>query len=254
MQTLTGNSRNSRQQNLDVQYRDNLFESSFTARNSFNKSDKNSSQQFNLGFNTAIACVGSSCAASSPITDSFALVTGPSNQTAPIALSNNNLRFLYSDGNDSGLPDNYSALISGNGKKAVVSLNSYQTQNINVDEGTLPNGYDSEKTEFSMFPKYHQGFLLKAGGEPATTLNGMLYDPENKALGFKGGQWISESGGKTIALFSNKGGRFRVTSVPAGKYKLELFDYPDMEPININVPNTQGKVHDIGNLIIKTPN
>ena len=246
--------KDSRQEHLDIQYRNTQFETKFTARNRYNKGSKNTSQQVNLGFNTALACVGSSCATSYPINDSFALVSGPSNQTAPIAISNNNLRFRYSDGNDTGLPDNYNALIPGKGKKAVVRLESYRSQNINIDEGTLPNGYDTEKTEFSVFPKYHQGFLLKAGGEPATTLDGMLFDDENKPLSLKGGQWIPENEGKIVAFFSNKGGRFRVTSIPPGQYKLELFDFPDMKPIQINVPDTKGKVHDIGNLIISTPN
>ena len=246
--------KNSKQQLLDVQYRNNLFESKLTARNRTTNGTGRSSQQLNLGLNTSLACVGGSCATSYPINDSFALVSGPSNQTQPIALSNNGLRFRYSDGNDTGLPDNYSALIPGKNKKAVVRLESYRTQNINVDEGTLPNGYDSEKTEFSVFPKYHQGFLLKAGGEPATTLDGMLFDDLNNVLSFKGGQWIPMNKGKAVAFFSNKGGKFRVSSIPAGKYKLELFDYPDMNPIQIDVPQTNGKIHDIGNLIIKTPN
>ncbi|MGK0271225.1 MAG: outer membrane usher protein [Cocleimonas sp.] len=243
-----------RQENLDIQYRNTNFESKFTARNTMNKGSNSSSQQFNVGFNTAIACVGGSCASSYPINDSFALVSGPSNQTSPIAISSNGLRFRYSEGNDTGLPDNYSALITGKGKKAIVRLDSYRTQNINIDEGTLPIGYDSEKTEFSVFPKYNQGFLLKAGGEPATTLDGMLFDDQNNFLSFKGGQWVPVNDGKIVAFFSNKGGKFRVTSIPAGKYKLELFDYPDMEPISISVPDTKGKAHDIGKLIIKTPN
>lgn len=245
----------SKQQHLDIQYRDKNFETKFTARNRSSNGSK-STQTINIGLNTAIACLGAGCATTYPINDSFALVTGPSNQTKPIALSNNGLRFRYSDGNDTGLPDNYTALIPGKGKKAIVRLESYRTQSINIDEGTLPNGYDTEKTEFSVFPKYHQGFLVKAGGEPATVLDGMLYDDQNKVLSFKGGQWIpnDEEKGKAVAFFSNKGGIFRITAIPAGKYKLELFDYPDMEPIHINIPDTKGKPHNIGKLIIKTPN
>ena len=245
----------STQQQLDFQYRDRNFESKFTARNRSSNNSK-STQTINLGFNTAIACLGIGCATTYPINDSFALVTGPSNQTKPIALSNNGLRFKYSDGNDTGLPDNYTALIPAKGKKAVVRLESYRVQNINIDEGTLPDGYNTEKTEFSVFPKYHQGFLVKAGGEPATVLDGMLLDEQKKALPFKGGQWVplNDEKGKAVAFFSNKGGFFRITSIPAGKYKLELFDYPDMKPIHIDVPDTKGKAHNVGNVVIKTIN
>ena len=243
-----------RQQNLNLSYRNSNFVSKLTARNKYSQSNDHYSQDLDIGFDTSIACVGVSCGTSYPISDSFALVSGPSNQKQPIAISSKSNRFRYSDGNDTGLPDNYTALIPKKGRKAVVSLDSYRYQNINIDEGTLPNGYDTEKTEFEVFPSYHQGFLVKAGGEPATTIDGMLYNDQKKVLGFKGGQWIPENKGKTVAFFSNKAGRFRVTSIPAGKYKLELFDYPDMQPIHINVPDTKGKIHDVGDLIIKTPN
>ena len=74
----------------------------------------------------------------------------------------------------------------------------------------------------------------------------------NKLLGFKGGQWLPLNGeGSTIAFFSNKAGRFRVTSIPSGEYRLELFDFPDMQDINIKVPDKKGSVHDLGELTIK---
>lgn len=257
-----------RQQNLNLQYRHNRFESTFAAHNRYSMSDSDNTQQLTVGFNTSLACVGGNCATSYPINDSFALVTGPSNQEAPIAINNGNNRFRYSEDNDTGLPDNYTALIPGKGDSAIVRLDSYRYQNINIDESTLPNGYDTEKTEFEVLPKYHQGFLIKAGGEPQTILDGMLVDTANKPLGFKGGQWIPVSSAvnneandagtidaknkeaKTIAFFSNKAGRFRVISMPAGTYKLELFDYPDMNDIQISVPDLKGKVHQVGNLII----
>ena len=239
-------------QSLDLTYRDPSFETKFTAKNRDTKHNNENYQHLSIGFNSSLACVGGSCATSYPIHDSFALVSGPSNQTTPIAINEGINRFKYSDGNNTGLPDNYTALIKSKKSKAVVRLESYRFQSINIDESTLPSGYDIEKTEFEVFPRYHQGFLIKAGGEPSTILNGLLRDDEGKKLGYKGGQWVPASKkGKTIAFFSNKAGRFRIISIPAGKYKLELFDYPDMEAINITVPDLKGKVHDIGDLVIR---
>ena len=239
----------SKQQNFNMSYRDINFESSFSARN--RKSNNTNSQQINIGFNSSIACVGKHCATSYPIEDSFALVSGPSNQKGAIAINRDSSKFRYSDGNDSGLPDNYDALIPHKNRKAVVRLDSYRFQNINIDESTLPDGYDIEKTEFEVFPRYHQGFMIKAGGEPATILNGILVDKENNPLGYKGGQWVTiKEEGKTIAFFSNKIGRFRIMSIPAGKYKLALFEYPDMKTIHVAVPDLKGKVHDIGSVKI----
>ncbi len=242
---------NSRQQNLDLSYRGDTFEASLIARNSQSLNDKNNLQRLNVGFNTSIACVGSHCARSNPIDDSFALVSGPTNQNRPIAINNGNQKFRYSGGGNDSLPDNYVALIPNKGTNAVVNLESYRYQSINIDESTLPNGYDTEKTEFEVFPRYHQGFVIKAGGEPSTILAGNFISTENKPLGFKGGQLvpINESG-KTIAFFSNKAGLFRITSIPAGSYKLHLFDYPDMQDIAVKVPDLKGQVHDLGKLVI----
>ena len=240
----------SNEQKLDLRYRHTNFETNLIARNQLDKDNKNS-QQLNIGFNTSIACIGSKCASSYPISDSFALITGPSNQERPIAVNNGQTKFYYSN-EDATLPDNYTTLINKKGSAAVVPLESYRYQNINIDESTLPSGYDAEKTEFEVFPRYHQGFMVKAGGEPATTLAGELISTGHKPLGFKGGQWVSlKNKGKTIAFFSNKAGLFRVTSIPAGRYKLELFDYPDMKEIIINVPDKKGGLYDVGKLVVK---
>ncbi len=242
---------NSKYQNLDVQYRQPSYEAKFNARNRNSKNNSSQNQEFHIGLNTGIACVGLECAQTLPIQDSFALVSGPSNQTQPIAINNNNNRFKYSGNNASGLPDNYTTLIPSKDQKAVVSLESYRFQNINIAESTLPFGYDTEKTEFEVFPRYHEGFLIKAGGEPATIIDGMLVDKNKQPLGFKGGQWVPQNKeGKVIAFFSNKAGRFRVSSIPPGRYSLQLFDYPDLQNIYISVPDTKGKVHQIGNILI----
>ena len=236
---------------LDARYRGTNFETQFSAHDTKSVNSRSHTQRLNVGFNSSIACVGKECASSYPINDSFALVKGPSNQKNPIAVKNGYGSFKYSDSSNSNLPEDYTSLIPANGKNAVVPLESYRYQNINIDESTLPDGYDSEKTEFEVFPRYHQGYAIKAGGEPATILDGELVNTAKKPLPYKGGQWVPISGkGKTIAFFSNKAGRFRIASIPTGRYKLELFDYPDMRPINVYVPNKKGQIHDVGALVI----
>ena len=247
----TIHSDNSNDIKLDARYRDTNYETQLSAHDTKSTNSNSHTQRLNVGFNSSIACVGKECATSYPINDSFALVKGPSNQKNPIAVKNGYGRFRYSDNSNSNLPENYTSLIPANGKNAVVPLESYRFQNINIDESTLPNGYDSEKTEFEVFPRYHQGYAIKAGGEPSTILDGELVDTAKKPLAYKGGQWIPISGkGKTIAFFSNKAGRFRIASIPMGRYKLELFDYPDMRTINVYVPNKKGQVHDVGALVV----
>ncbi len=254
----------SNRQRATFSYRNVNYETKLSAINiknlSANSSTNSSSnpsakgnQQINLGINTSLACIGIKCATSYPINDSFALVGGPSNQNKPIAVNKGQGQFSYSDNNETGLPDDYLSVISGKQKNAVLPLESYRFQNINIDETALPDGYDSEKTEFEVFPRYHQGFLVKAGGNPATRVSGALIDKNKKILAYKGGQWVPlNKDGKTIAFFSNKIGQFRMNSVPAGRYKLELFDYPDMNSIVVTIPDKKGQLHELGNIIIAT--
>jgi len=181
-------------------------------------------------------------------------VSGPSNQDKPIALKTGYGQFHYSDNSNSTLPDNYTALISHKESHAVLPLAHYQLQRIHIDAATMPLGYDPGKTEYEVYPEYQQGFIFKAGGEPGVIVDGVIKDTQGNIVSFKGGQWTPmNEQDKAIAFFTNKVGRFRLVSVPPGSYKLELFDYPDMEVVEVIVPGKNGTIHDIGEISISSP-
>ena len=225
------------------------FESRFSASNRHLATG--TQQTIQLGVNTSLACAGKECALSYPIEDSFALVGGPKNQKQGIALNSGNRRFVYSDDEDSILPQNYTALIKKAGHKAIIHLDDHHKQRIAVDEISLPFGYDPTKTEFQVFPKYHQGFNFNVGGEPGTIVDGILVDKDNKPLGFKGGQWVSvKNKDKAIAFFSNKAGRFRIPSISPGQYSLDLHDYPSMQTVVVSIKNEEKGIQNVGNITI----
>ncbi|WP_022953564.1 fimbria/pilus outer membrane usher protein [Leucothrix mucor] len=225
------------------------FESHFSA--SHLSSDSLNQQRLQVGVNTSLACAGEDCAITYPIEDSFALVGGPKNQKQAIALNTGNRRFVYSEDEDSMLPISYAALIPTRDSKAVIHLDDYQTQRITVDEVSLPFGYNPEKTEFEASPGYHHGFSFDVGGEPGTVVDGVLVDKDGKPLAYKGGQWIStKNKDKAIAFFSNKAGRFRVPSMVSGSYRLELHDYPNMAPVEVDISMQDNGVQDLGNVAI----
>ncbi|RVU84733.1 hypothetical protein EOL70_10805 [Leucothrix sargassi] len=209
-------------------------------------------QQIQVGLNTSLACAGKECAITYPVEGSFALVGGPKNQDKPIALNTGNRRFIYADDEDSILPISYTALIPARGRKAVIHLDDYERERITVDEITLPFGYDPEKTEFETLTGFHHAFSFNVAGEPGTIVDGILVDTDGKPLGFKGGQWISkENKEKAIAFFSNKSGRFRIPSMPAGKYRLELHDYPKMQSLEVNIVSQEDGVQRLGDVTVR---
>jgi outer membrane usher protein FimD/PapC len=240
---------NSSEERLEGSIAMEKFESHFSL--SHFETGSSNQQRLQVGINTSLACAGEDCALTYPVDNSFALVGGPKNQKQPIALNTGNRRFVYADDEDSTLPINYAALISVGGQKAVIHLDDYERQRITVDEIALPFGYDPEKTEFETKSGFHHGFSFDVGGEPGTIVDGILVDVDGKPLGFKGGQWVSTTNkDKAIAFFSNKSGRFRIPSVVAGSYRLELHDYPKMEPVEVKILTKENGIQDLGKVTV----
>ncbi len=234
---------NNQQISAETHYRTHQFETRIDAQ------QNTLSQQLNIGINSSLLCANSTCSFSYPVNDSFALVKAPANQDKPIAIKNDYGKFHYPDDSDSELPDNYNALIKNKNFPAVVLLQAYKYQRISIDEGGLPFGYDPEKTEFEFIPRYHSSYTLIAGGKSGTVVTGTLVNQKKEAMGFKGGQWVAEKeGGKIIAFFTNKTGRFHLPSVPAGNYQIELFDHPTMKKLRVSIPEKQADIHSLGEL------
>ncbi len=240
-----------RQHELDMNYRNPHFASRVQVNASQTKNTSNNNSQdktkFNIGFNTSLLCAGTSCASSYPIQDSFAIISAPKNSKKPIAVNQGRGQFVYSQDNQGDLPDNYHSVINGRFRPAVLHLDSYQKQHINVDETNLPAGYNPNKTEFELFPSYRSGTHIQAGGELGVTVEGLLSSKNNKPLSLQGGQLISSNDkNKSIAFFTNSIGKFRIHSVPAGRYTLMLFHNKNFKTLNINVPkNKTGGIFNI---------
>jgi outer membrane usher protein len=203
-----------------------------------------------LKLNTAVAFAGKNLAISPPIRDSFAIVKAPKNQSTsakPIAVNKGQASFIREKGGE--LPDNYQNLIGKNGSAAVIELTDYHQTTINVDSTALPIGSDPDETEFKLQPGYHQGYVLTAGGLAGVILDGSLVDEQGHTLGLKGGQLqpsdSDNPSNKAIPFFTNQTGRFRLPSVPPGRYKLELFDYDAPVLPVIHVPNKVGEIVDL---------
>jgi outer membrane usher protein len=240
--------------NANISYRGEIAEMGFSQ--SVTKSKRGSKQyraRSNLRAKTALSFADGQFAISKPIRDSFAIVSGPENQTKDIAVNKGGSGFTRSEGKE--LPDRYHSLIQKNISPAVVNISSYHYNNVNIDSTALPLGSDLESTEFDLKAGYKQGYLLKAGGEPGVIVDAILLDEADNPLSLKGGELTAvDSKKKPIAFFTNRTGRIRLVSVPPGRYQLVLFDSKNKTERILNIPNKIGKIHNIGNVHINMSN
>lgn len=244
-----------------VSYRDPRFESTVSHQMSKQKNAEDYQHRSQIKLETAVAFAGDAVGLSRPIQDSFAIIKAPNygkdsqkdsaKQREAIAVAKGSMSFRRDKGN--ALPDYYHSVISKNGMPAVVPLSDYHQTQVNVDSSALPLGSDPDATEFKVRPSYHQGYQLQAGGELGIIIDATLKDQRNNVLALKGGEFILETAHsknnqknkKTHPFFTNQAGRLRL-SLPAGRYKLDLYDYPELADIWVDIPNKQGEHYDLG--------
>ncbi len=240
--------------NANVSYRGEIAEIGFSQ--SVTKTEESAEKyraHSNLRVKTALSFADGQFALSKPISDSFAIVTGPENQDKDIAVIKGTTGFSRSQGK--ALPDHYQGLIQKNASPAVINISSYHYNTVNIDSTALPLGSDLESTEFAVKSSYKRGYLLKAGGEPGVIVDATLVDLSGKPLALKGGELIAmDAKRKPLTFFTNRTGRIRLISVPPGKYQLNLFEHKKETKRVLNIPNKIGKIHSIGKVQIDISN
>ncbi len=234
----------------NMSYRGDMMEIgvSHTISQSANNTDYR--QRSKAKFKTALSFADNTIAISKPIRNSFAIITGPQNQDKDIAAVKGRSSFSRSDGKD--LPDYYQSVVTTSGKPAVINLPNYRYNSVNVDSTALPRGSDPDYSEFELKPAYKQGYVLKAGGEAGVIVDGVLKNNKGEPFSLAGGQLIplNTSKKKAITFFTNRSGKFRLISVPAGKYQIELFDLKENNKQVIDIPNTPGELYKLGELTL----
>lgn len=248
--------KNSDSVSATLSYRDPRFESTVSHQVSKRQGEDDYQHRSQVNVNTAVAFAGDAVALSRPIQDSFAIVKAPDNQQLSaekrqaIAVAKGDMSFRREQGN--ALPDYYHGVIGKQGMPAVIALSDYHQTQINVDSTALPLGSDPDATEFKVRPNYHQGYQLQAGGELGVIIDAVLKDEKGNVLSLKGGELIAVASTKNKSkkrkaqsFFTNRAGRLRL-SLPVGRYKLELYDYPHLAETWIDVPNKQGEQYDLG--------
>ena len=187
---------------------------------------------------TALAFAGGKVAIGRPISDSFAIIS-----THPTLED----RDVYAD------PSKEGDLATSDwlGPALVPSINAYNTQRLVYDVEDLPTGYDLGAGAFTLQPTYRSGYALEVGSAATVTVMGTLKDEAGEPVSLLAGQAINKEDDDfaPVVMFTNRVGRFAISGLKPGPYKLKLNTKGEKE-IEFEVPGEAVGLHRVGNLVV----
>jgi outer membrane usher protein len=189
-------------------------------------------QRTSVRFGTAIAYTGGSVALSRPIYDSFALVKPHR------TLDGASVYVLPND-------DEYLSRSGRFGPGVAPDLSSYTPQIITYDVPNAPIGYDLGTGIAQVVPPYRSGYLIEVGSSYSITYTGQLLRPDGEPLSLAAGLAIelAEPDRAPVQMFTNRSGRFALSGLRAGKWRVETRLGDRILTYDIEIPaNAQGLV------------
>lgn len=107
---------------------------------------------------------------------------------------------------------------------AMAALGSYYPQSIPYDVEDLPIGYDLGRGLFQVTPRLHSGYALTIGSAFFVTATGNLIDRTGQPLALRTGraQSIDDPDAPIREVITNRTGRFAVTGLSAGRWRLSF--------------------------------
>jgi outer membrane usher protein len=102
---------------------------------------------------------------------------------------------------------------------------AYTPGSVQIVVDDLPSGYVLENTAFDVLPAPGSGYLLTIGSDRNYSVFGLLHTADSIALGSAGGEIELLDGDEPLKrlFFTNSAGRFFVSGLAPGKYKIRLF-------------------------------
>ena len=166
--------------------------------------------------NTAIVFAGRSAAFSRAVGNSFAIV-----DRHPTLGS----RVLRLSPSEDGEVANSDWL----GKAVIPDLGKYRTRTLTYTIDDLPLGYDLGDGAFYITPPLGAGYKLQVGSAEVMTVVGVLIDSATKEpVTLIAGKAVplTSSNKEPVIFFTNRTGKFALSGVAAGDYRLELDTTP----------------------------
>lgn len=187
-------------------------------------------------FVSALAFADSSFAVSRPIRDGFALFEAQGRIAE--------YRIPLTGGGGAT-----AALLEG-GRAVVPDLRSYDEATVVADGRFLPDGLSVGEERLSFYPGYRQGYRVVMGVEASVYIVGRLVDADGAPIGLQAGEIVGPEG-IVVPFFTNGDGRFEITGLVSGEYRLSLYSYPASFSL-IAIPGDANGAYPLGDVLFLT--
>lgn len=169
------------------------------------------SQRTSLRLGTALAFADGKIALSRPIYDSFAMVAP--HKTLGGAQ-------VIIDPRD----DHYTAKSGLFGPAVDPNLGAYIRRTLTYDVPQAPVGYDLGTASAKILPPYRGGYLVTAGSDYSVTALGTLIGLDGVPVSLLSGKAteIGVSAPRTVTIFTNRTGRFGISGMRPGRWRIEM--------------------------------
>ncbi len=145
----------------------------------------------------------------------------------------------------------YNAVVDGLGPGILPQTSPYMYQPVKIDTRNFPDGYDIGQDSFVAFPGYKSGTVVSIGNAANAYADGFLVYMNGAPVGLQGGK-IESTNIPEFAMqefFTNEKGRFRISQLMPGSYKMTLYNY-ERNPVSFTVPEGYIGRFDVGILSI----
>ena len=160
--------------------------------------------------------------------DGAASVGQPVSQAFAILKPNSNLGGADVIANPVPNADYYTAETGWLGTALEGDLAAYVPRTITVEAPNAPPGYDMGAGAYRVLPPYRAGYRLDVGSEYSVTAMGTLLDAHGNPVSLVAGKAIEVDNPSRppVELFTNSKGRFGISGLKPGKWRVEMLTEP----------------------------
>ncbi len=124
------------------------------------------------------------------------------------------------------------------------NLSSYSERTVAIDAPQAKSGVDLGQGSFRLFPRYRSGYVLTVGSDYSVTALGRLLNQDGEGVSLVTGMAteLAHPDRPGVAVFTNREGKFGMTGLAPGKWRVEMND--DLKSVfEIDIPsNAEGAV------------
>ena len=194
------------------------------------------SQRTSLRVGSSIAFADGALSVGRPIYDSFAIVTPHK------SLKGTDIEIEPS-------PFGHVASTGILGAATQPTLSSYVDRTITIDAPEAASGTDLGQGSFKLFPSYRSGYRLVAGSDYSVTALGTMVDVDGEPVALVTGNAfeVGKPDRTPVTVFTNRQGRFGVTGLAPGKWRIEMLD-AKKTAFEIEIPDNGENIVRLGDL------